>query len=209
MWVYEFFHVIIGILWIGLLYFFNLVQVQSMPKMVEAGAAKPYTQIILPKALFLFRHAALWTVITGIAYYIAGRGVVQGIPSGEIMIGMLLGIIMAGNVWFIIWPNQKKIIAGELEGEEGGLREEGRGQTGVDHKGSGKCDRKGVHRGGIPGDYEIARKQPRRGFQADDDDERCTRREKPEETALKRQARTGRAREGGTQGGKTADAPDD
>ena len=93
----------ITLLWIGLLYFFNLVQVQSMPKMVEAGAAKPYTQIILPKALFLFRHAALWTVITGIAYYIAGRGVVQGIPSGEIMIGMLLGIIMAGNVWFIIW----------------------------------------------------------------------------------------------------------
>ena len=117
MWVYEFFHVIVGILWIGLLYFFNLVQVQSMPKMVEAGAAKPYTQIILPKALFLFRHAALWTVITGIAYYMAGRGVVQGIPSGEIMIGMLLGIIMAGNVWFIIWPNQKKIIAGELEGD--------------------------------------------------------------------------------------------
>ena len=117
MWVYEFFHVIIGILWIGLLYFFNLVQVQSMPKMTEAGAAKPYTQIILPKALFFFRHAALWTVITGIAYYMAGRGTVQGIPSGEIMIGMLLGIIMAGNVWFIIWPNQKKIIAGELEGD--------------------------------------------------------------------------------------------
>ena len=49
----------------------------------------------------------------------------------------------------------------------------------------------------------------RRGFQADDDDERCKRREKPEETALKRQARKGRTREGGTQGGKTADAPDD
>ena len=110
MWVFEFFHVIIGILWIGLLYFFNLVQVQSMPKMVEAGAAKPYTQIILPRALFLFRHAALWTVISGIAYYMAGRGTVQGIPSGEIMIGMLLGIIMAGNVWFIIWPNQKKAL---------------------------------------------------------------------------------------------------
>ena len=46
-----------------------------------------------------------------------GRGTVEGIPSPEIMIGMLLGIIMAGNVWFIIWPNQKKIIAGELEGD--------------------------------------------------------------------------------------------
>ena len=52
MWVVEFFHVLIGILWIGLLYFFNLVQVQSMPKMTEVGAAKPYSQIILPKALF-------------------------------------------------------------------------------------------------------------------------------------------------------------
>ncbi|UCD10812.1 MAG: urate hydroxylase PuuD [Nitrospinaceae bacterium] len=117
MWVYEFLHVLVGILWIGLLYFFNLVQVQSMPQMTEAGAAKPYTQIILPRALFLFRWAALLTVVTGIAYYIAGRGTVEGIPSAEIMVGMLLGIIMAGNVWFIIWPNQKKIIAGELEGD--------------------------------------------------------------------------------------------
>lgn len=117
MWVYEFLHVLVGILWIGLLYFFNLVQVQSMPKMTEAGAAKPYTQIILPKALFLFRHSALLTVVTGIAYYVAGRGTVEGIPSSAIMIGMMLGIIMAGNVWFIIWPNQKKIIAGALEGD--------------------------------------------------------------------------------------------
>ena len=77
MWVYEFLHVLVGILWIGLLYFFNLVQVQSMPQMTEAGAAKPYTQIILPRALFLFRWAALLTVVTGIAYYIAGRGTVD------------------------------------------------------------------------------------------------------------------------------------
>ena len=119
MWIFEFLHVLIGILWIGLLYFFNLVQVQSMPRMTEEGAAKPYTQIILPRALFFFRHAALWTVITGIVYYYLGlrSGTVQGIHSWEIMIGMLLGIIMAGNVWFIIWPNQKKIIAGELEGD--------------------------------------------------------------------------------------------
>ena len=50
MWVAEFFHVMFGIFWIGLLWFFNLVQVPNMPKMTEAGAAKPYTQIILPKA---------------------------------------------------------------------------------------------------------------------------------------------------------------
>ena len=120
MWVYEFFHVLFGILWIGILYFFNMVQVQSMPKMTEEGAAKPYTQIILPKALWFFRHAALWTVITGFLYYGAGmsnRGVVQGIPGGIIHVGMVLGLIMAFNVWFIIWPNQKKIIGGELEGD--------------------------------------------------------------------------------------------
>ncbi len=117
MWIFEFAHVLVGILWIGILYFFNLIQVQSMPKMTEEGAAKAYTQIILPKALFYFRHAALWTVITGIVYYMVGRGTVQGIPSGTIMVGMLLGIIMAFNVWVIIWPNQKKIIAGELEGD--------------------------------------------------------------------------------------------
>lgn len=117
MWVAEFFHVLFGILWIGLLYFFNLVQVQSMPKMVEAGAAKPYTQIILPKALFLFRHSALWTVISGIVYYVIGMGQVEGIPSHLIHLGMGLGVIMFLNVWVLIWPNQKKIIAGELEGD--------------------------------------------------------------------------------------------
>ena len=111
MWIIECLHVLIGILWIGLLYFFNLIQVQSMPKMTEAGAAKPYTQIILPKALFFFRHAALWTVITGFVYYGAGMAKVEGIPGPIIHIGMVLGLIMAGNVWFIIWPNQKKVIA--------------------------------------------------------------------------------------------------
>jgi len=81
MWIWEFLHVLIGILWIGLLYFFNLVQVQSMPKMAEERAAKQYTQIILPRALFFFRHAALWTVITGIVYYAMGRHIVEVSPA--------------------------------------------------------------------------------------------------------------------------------
>lgn len=119
MWVIEFFHVLFGILWIGLLYFFNLIQVQSMPKMTEAGAAKPYTQIIVPKALFYFRHAAWLTVVSGLVYFAAGMksGTVEGIPGPIIMWGMLFGIIMALNVWVFIWPNQKKIIAGALEGD--------------------------------------------------------------------------------------------
>lgn len=120
MWTLEFLHVLFGILWIGILYFFNLVQVQSMKSMTDAGAAKPYTQIILPKALFFFRYSALLTVITGIVYYMAGMmnpGRVIGVPSHAIHLGMVLGLIMAFNVWFIIWPNQKKIIAGALEGD--------------------------------------------------------------------------------------------
>jgi uncharacterized membrane protein len=119
MWTLEFLHVLFGILWIGILYFFNLVQVQSMKAMTDASAAKPYTQIVLPKALFFFRYGALLTVITGIVYYMAGRmqGNLMGVPSHTIHLGMVLGLIMAFNVWFIIWPIQKKIIAGELEGD--------------------------------------------------------------------------------------------
>ena len=86
---------------------------------------------------------------------------------------------------------------------------DGRGSSGPECESTQHSTTARSFKGHIPGDYEIARKQPRRGFQADDDDERCKRREKPEETALKRQARKGRTREGGTQGGKTADAPDD
>ncbi len=116
MWLVEFFHVMFGIFWIGLLWFFNLVQVPSMPKMTEAGAAKPYSQIILFKALWWFRHMAWLTVLTGLIYYILGRGDTVT-PGGTIMIGMTLGVIMAFNVWVFIWPNQKKIIGGALEGD--------------------------------------------------------------------------------------------
>ena len=87
--------------------------------------------------------------------------------------------------------------AGEREGEESGLRGEDKGTQRVDSKGSGECDRKAGHRvdrGGITDNYEVAKKQPRRWFQVDDDDERCKRREKPEETALRRQTRKGRTR---------------
>ena len=102
--------------------------------------------------------------------------------------------------------------AGELEGEESGPRGSGKGAQRVDSKGSGECDRKAAHRvdrGGTPDNYEVARKQPHRGFQTDDDDERCKRREKSEETALTRQTRKGRTREGRTHGGKAANPPDD
>jgi uncharacterized membrane protein len=106
-------HVLCGILWIGLLYYFNFVQIPSMPKIPDEQ--KPAIgKVIAPTALFYFRWAALATLVTG-ALVAAGSGyLVQAMtlqrPFLAIGIGMWSGIIMAFNVWFIIWPNQKKAL---------------------------------------------------------------------------------------------------
>ena len=100
--------------------------------------------------------------------------------------------------------------AGKQQGEESRLREAGRGTKGMDGKGGGKCHRKGAHTGGLSDNNEVCGKRPTPpGPNRDDDDGRCKRREKPEAAALRRQNLKGRTREGGTQGGKRADAPDD
>ena len=100
---------------------------------------------------------------------------------------------------------------GEQQREEGELREADWRPQGVDGKGSSEieCHRERAHRGGLPDNNEVSRKQPRRGAQEDDDEERCKRREKTEATALRRSARKGRSREAGTQEGKLSDPPDD
>ena len=105
-------------MWIGLLWYFNFVQIPNMPKIPDEQ--KPAIgKVIAPAALFYFRWAALATVITGlIVSYLNGyahEALALGIGSGggrnaAIGIGMWLGIIMAYNVWFIIWPNQKKAL---------------------------------------------------------------------------------------------------
>jgi uncharacterized membrane protein len=106
-------HVLCGVMWIGLLWYFNFVQTPSMPKIPDAE--KPaVTKVIAPTALFWFRHAALWTVITGLTLatmngYIGALGTFAR-PNTAIAIGMWLALIMAYNVWFIIWPNQKKAL---------------------------------------------------------------------------------------------------
>jgi uncharacterized membrane protein len=108
-------HLFFGITWIGLLYYFNFVQIPTMPKI--ADELKPaVSKHIAPNALFFFRWAALFTVLTGLA--IAGHNGYLGEAltfSGEgnvdlIGIGMWLALIMAANVWFVIWPNQKKAL---------------------------------------------------------------------------------------------------
>ena len=117
-WLFRYLHVIAGIMWIGLLWYFNFVQVPNMSKITDEQ--KPaITKVIAPSALFWFRWAALTTIITGlIVAYLSGYlhdAMTLGITSGggrntAIGIGMWLGIIMAFNVWFIIWPNQKKVL---------------------------------------------------------------------------------------------------
>ena len=116
--VFRYLHVLSGIMWIGLLYYFNFVQIPNMPKIPDEQ--KPAIgKVIAPAALFWFRWAALSTIITGlIVAYLNGYihqamslGLMGGDPKSiTIGIGMWLGIIMAYNVWMIIWPNQKKAL---------------------------------------------------------------------------------------------------
>lgn len=112
----TFLHVIAGVLWIGLLYYFNFVQIPTMPS-VPAELKPGVTKYIAPKALFWFRWAALATVLLGIGIATLpekGGELMNGLTFQEgfriIGIGMWLGLIMAANVWFIIWPNQKKAL---------------------------------------------------------------------------------------------------
>ena len=117
-WLFRYFHVLSGVMWIGLLWYVNFVQIPSMPKI--ADEQKPaITKVIAPAVLFWFRWAALATIITGlIVAYLNGyahEALALGVGSGggkntAIGIGMWLGLIMAFNVWFIIWPNQKKFL---------------------------------------------------------------------------------------------------
>ena len=106
-------HVLSGVMWIGLLWYFNFVQMPSMPKIPDEQ--KPAIgKVIAPTALFWFRWAALSTVVTGLLLatllgYI-GRALTLQDGVRAIGIGMWLALIMAFNVWFIIWPNQKKAL---------------------------------------------------------------------------------------------------
>ena len=117
-WLFRYAHVLVGIMWIGLLWYLNFVQIPSMPSIPEEQ--KPAIgKVIAPKVLFWFRWAAFATILTGlIVAYLNGylhQAMTLGISDGvgkhtAIGIGMWLGLIMAYNVWFIIWPNQKKAL---------------------------------------------------------------------------------------------------
>ena len=111
--VMRWMHVVCGVMWIGLLWYFNFVQIPSMPKIPDEQ--KPAIgKVIAPEALFWFRWAALSTVVTGVllAWMNGYIGNALGLqrPFLAIGIGMWLALVMAFNVWFIIWPNQKKAL---------------------------------------------------------------------------------------------------
>ena len=117
-WLFRYLHVLAGIMWIGLLWYLNFVQIPNMPKIPDDQ--KPAIgKVIAPAVLFWFRWAALATIVSGlIVATLEGyvhNAMILGIGSGvqkytAIGIGMWLGLIMAFNVWFIIWPNQKKAL---------------------------------------------------------------------------------------------------
>ena len=117
-WFTRYIHIIVAIMWIGLLWYFNFVQIPNMPKIPDEQ--KPAIgKVIAPSALFYFRWAALLTVISGLILatlegYVHdamllsfNSGILKNTAIG---IGMWLGIIMAFNVWFVIWPNQKRAL---------------------------------------------------------------------------------------------------
>ncbi len=113
--LFRFLHVLFGTMWIGLLYYFNFVQIPTMPS-VPAELKPGVSKYIAPAALFWFRWAALATVVMGLviaahppqSYLIEAMTFQEGYRM--IGLGMWLGLIMAINVWFVIWPNQKKAL---------------------------------------------------------------------------------------------------
>jgi uncharacterized membrane protein len=116
--LFRWLHVLSGVMWIGLLWYFNFVQIPNMPNIPDEQ--KPaISKVIAPAALFWFRWAAMATIFTGLILALLndylGSAIFLGLTDGvakhtAIGIGMWLGIIMWFNVWFVIWPNQKRAL---------------------------------------------------------------------------------------------------
>jgi uncharacterized membrane protein len=117
-WLFRYIHVLVAIMWIGLLWYFNFVQIPNMAKIPDEQ--KPAIgKVIAPAALFYFRWAAALTVLSGLILALLNGylhdamtlSIGSGVPKHTaIGIGMWLGVIMAFNVWFVIWPNQKRAL---------------------------------------------------------------------------------------------------
>jgi uncharacterized membrane protein len=124
--LFRWFHFIFGILWIGHLYFFNFVN-GNFQAQLDAATKQKVVPELMPRALFWFRWGAMITLLTGYGiliwkYWIATTGGMSALMASSyghwISLGALFGTIMWFNVWFIIWPAQKKIIAAVKAGEK-------------------------------------------------------------------------------------------
>lgn len=121
--VFRWMHVVFGILWIGLLYYFNFVQIRKMPD-IPAELKPAVSKYIAPEALFWFRWSALFTVLAGLgvmilrghayAVGVLSLGMAGGDSGGAnytlMGVGVYLALIMFLNVWGVIWPNQKRAL---------------------------------------------------------------------------------------------------
>ncbi len=119
--LFRYFHVLSGVMWIGLLWYLNFVQIPNMPKIPDEQ--KPAIgKVIAPAVLWWFRWGAMSTIVTGVILAILNGYFVQALTIGLVApdgynvgftligIGMWMGAIMWFNVWFVIWPNQKKAL---------------------------------------------------------------------------------------------------
>ena len=130
--LFRWLHVLSGVMWIGLLWYFNFVQIPNMPNIPDEQ--KPAIgKVIAPAALWWFRWGAMSTIVTGLILamingYLVDAiliGLTDGGASTPIGIGMWLGTIMWFNVWFVIWPNQKRalgIVEADAESKKSSAR---------------------------------------------------------------------------------------
>jgi uncharacterized membrane protein len=124
MFITRWFHIFFGVIWIGLLYYFNFVQGAFFAE-TDAATKSNAIQKLVPRALWWFRWAAMFTVLTGL-FYLTVKGHRDGFAvfmtswGMFILTGMFLGLLMWCNVWFVIWPNQKIVIQSAQQAASGG-----------------------------------------------------------------------------------------
>jgi uncharacterized membrane protein len=124
-WVFlvRWFHFLSGVAWIGMLWYFNFVQTPFFGSELGGGAKSAMTRGLVPNALWWFRWGAMFTFLTGwtIIFIKMSQGLTMGSPyMTKILTGGLMGTFMWANVWFIIWPAQKIVIANAEQVAGGG-----------------------------------------------------------------------------------------
>jgi uncharacterized membrane protein len=108
--IFRWVHFMAGVMWVGLLYYFNFVQVDALKNAGADGTAAGITKHVAPRALLFFRWAAVVTWLAGAALLGEHFVSVFTLQMGGLGIGAWLGTIMLFNVWVLIWPNQQKIL---------------------------------------------------------------------------------------------------